>query len=72
MVAKVGVNVQERNGATLEHEELAEKDDYLYAGGIAFEGLDDYLIEKVGGIIKRRIPNHSIGVCNDEKSRRAS
>jgi hypothetical protein len=34
-------------------------EDYLSAAGIAFANLDSYLAEKVGGILKFKIPDYS-------------
>lgn len=48
------------NGNELEFEEELGKDEFLHAAGIAFEGLPEYLLEKVGGIIKCKVPSWSM------------
>jgi hypothetical protein len=34
-------------------------EDYLSAKGLSFEGLDTYLLEKVGGIVKEKVPDYT-------------
>ena len=59
MVSKVKAILGERNGAELEAEEIAVTSDYLASKGIAFEGLDTYLMEKVGRVLKTTEPDSS-------------
>jgi len=39
--------------------ETDPSEDYLSARGMSFEGSDDYLAEKIGGILKFKIPDYS-------------
>jgi len=39
--------------------EVDPAEDYVAAKGLSFENLDDYLIEKIGGLVKIQIPDHS-------------
>lgn len=42
--------------------EVDPAEDYLASKGISFEGLDDYLAEKIGGTVDFKIPDGSLKV----------
>ena len=60
MVDKVRVILGQRNSTELLGEEIKSSSDYLSAKGIAFEESDNYLLEKIGGVIRSKLPNLSV------------
>lgn len=60
-MSKVKVLVAERDGSELfSAEEGNPSADLAALKGIAFENLDSHILEKLGGVIRSKIPNHSI------------
>lgn len=60
--------ITEKNGVNLEYEEEIKTTDYLSAGGMAFLGDVNFLVERVGDVIKCRVPDYSMrpNIVNDE------
>ena len=60
MVDVVKTFITEKNGVNLEFEEEISTTDFVGAGGIAFNGDENFLLERVGDIIKCRVPDYSV------------
>ena len=60
MVDIVKASVLQRNSTELGWDtELKLDSDFLSSKGFSFEGIETYLMEKIGGVIKNTIPNFS-------------
>lgn len=61
MVDKVKVLVGQRDSEELQlSEEIKPSSDFMSTKGLAFEGLDTHLIQKLGRAIDFTVPNHSV------------